>query len=1044
MQQPSTFQVYNASAGSGKTFTLVKEYLSILLTTEDVYTFQKILAITFTNKAAAEMKERVLNSLEKYSKGEEDDLLEAIITATKLDLETVKKRSAKILNAILKNYSAFAITTIDSFTHKLVKSFAYDLNLPLNFEVELDTTEILAEAVDVLLSRIGKEEKLTKLLIDFALEKVDEDKSWDISRELNEIAKVLLNEDDMPHFRNLSDKSISDFQDLKKKLIQKNIRLEDDFKSVGQEFLDALESNNLELTDFTRSIIPNFFSDLNAKGFSFSYYTRSKTVQKAIDSRKYYNKTVSTSVANKIDALESFLIDKFEKSKSIYGEYILHKLILKNITPLAVLNNINKELAIIKEENNIQLNAEFNQIIYEKIKEQPAPFIYERIGQRYQYYFIDEMQDTSVLQWLNLIPLISNALAQEDASLLLVGDGKQAIYRWRGGKAEQFINLSSGSENPFPVKKEPKNLTTNFRSFSEIIQFNNQLFQYVANYLQNPAYKELYHKGNQQEINNKIGGFVNIQFFNSDVKEENNKQYQALVLDKVLEVKKSFSLGEVCIIVRKNEDGVLLANHLSKNGIPVVSSESLLLENSAKVNFCIHFLMLLENNRDLDSLFSLLHFLHAHLAIAVSKHKFIFSLIHKSLHEIFVDLQSYVDLPDLATFYTLPLYDKVEALVRAFHLIETSDAYVQFFLDEVLEQQRKGATVADFLNFWELKKGKLSITAQENSEAVKIMTIHKSKGLEFPVVIFPSNLEITFSRFQKIWFDALSDTTGFSEFYVNYSKSTFPLINTRGEEIHKEIQEALELDTFNLLYVTCTRAVEQLHIISDLKQSRGGINENYTSGILANFMKEKGYWQENILEYSFGNKQRNSQIKKDSAEIYEQKKFITNNWKNHNLVLLASDSKLWETQQGAAIDYGNLLHQIMQEINTAKDVSPVLNRFKNSGFITKKEFVSLQSIIKQITTHKRISSYFSSAYKTYNEREIISKDKQVIIPDRLIFTGDKEVVLLDYKTGVESKKHHQQLHKYKLVLQDMGFVVKEMLLIYCNEKINLVEVSSTK
>ena len=218
MHQPSTFQVYNASAGSGKTFTLVKEYLKIILTSENIFSFQNVLAITFTNKAAAEMKERVLKSLEDFSEERENDLMPEILQETALDKSIIKQRSIKILDAILQNYSAFSITTIDSFTHKIIKSFAYDLGLPLNFEVELDAQTLLNEAVDVLISKIGTDKKLINLLIEYSLEKADDDKSWDISRDLNEFAKVLLNEDDILHFKKLSNKSLDDFITLKKKV----------------------------------------------------------------------------------------------------------------------------------------------------------------------------------------------------------------------------------------------------------------------------------------------------------------------------------------------------------------------------------------------------------------------------------------------------------------------------------------------------------------------------------------------------------------------------------------------------------------------------------------------------------------------------------------------------------------------------------------------------------------------------------------------------------------------------------------------------------
>ena len=237
MQQSSAFQVYNASAGSGKTFTLVKEYIKVLLSSENVFTFQKVLAITFTNKAAGEMKERVLSNLEDFSEGKENDLLQLILHETAIDKELIQERSQKILNAILQNYSAFSITTIDSFTHKIIKSFAHDLGLSLNFEVEMDAISLLNQAVDVLISKIGTDKKLTKLLIEYTLDKTDDDKSWDISRDLNDFARILLNEEDIKHFRTLSKKSLDDFTNLKSKLFLHQKELKNAFKKVGEDSL---------------------------------------------------------------------------------------------------------------------------------------------------------------------------------------------------------------------------------------------------------------------------------------------------------------------------------------------------------------------------------------------------------------------------------------------------------------------------------------------------------------------------------------------------------------------------------------------------------------------------------------------------------------------------------------------------------------------------------------------------------------------------------------------------------------------------------------
>ena len=1042
MQQPSIFQVYNASAGSGKTFTLVKEYLKVLLNSEDIFSFQKILAVTFTNKAAGEMKERVLSSLEDFAAGKENDLFNIIIKEIDADKPIIQQRSKKILEAILQNYAAFSITTIDSFTHKIIKSFAYDLGLPQNFEVEMDAVSLLNQAVDVLISKIGSDKKLTKLLIDYSLDKTDDDKSWDISRDLNEFAKVLLNEDDIKHFRALANKKLEDFTNLKTKLYSHQKELKEAIKNVGEAFLDLIENHGIAHKDFMRATIPKFFLDLSAKSVNIDFLKRSETIEKAIENHQYYSKTTTTAVASLIENIVPEIINLYAQSKDLYSQFLMNKLALKNIIPLAVLNNINIELEQIKEENNIRLNAEFNQLISDNIKEQPAPFIYERIGQRFQHYFIDEMQDTSELQWQNLIPLIDNALAQENSNLLLVGDGKQAIYRWRGGKAEQFIELGSPLKNPFHVKKEIQSLETNFRSYSEVINFNNSFFQHTANFIQNDSYKNLFIEGNKQFENSKKGGFVSLTFLEKEEDKDLEKlKYPKKVLEKINKLKDSFSLNEICVLTRTKKDGVAVANYLSENGVDIISSETLLIQNSLKVCFILDVLKVLQNANDEETRFEVLYFLHQHLQIKNPKHIFFKEFSKVDNQTIFESLKLYGISFEISTFYQLPFYEKIEEIIRGFNLIHTSDAYLQFFLDVVIEQQRKSTDVADFLEFWELKKDKLSIVAPGSSNAVQIMTIHKSKGLEFPVVIFPCDVNIYKQINPKVWLNELPENyDNFEELLIPYNKE-LSYVNDTGLEIYNQQREELELDNFNLLYVSLTRAVEQLYVITEMKISaKGEENTNFYSGVFINYLIQNKLWKEDVLEYYFGDEIRVSknELQSSVAEIHQ--KFISTPWQEHNVVLLAGASKLWDTNQGEAINFGNLFHEILSKIITEKDVSKIIAAYHQEGIIDKNQLLIINSTIISVVNHPKLASYFSEEVTVYNEREIVDTDNQIIIPDRLVFLGENEVVIIDYKTGNPSAENHQQLLKYERVLKTMHFKVDKKLLIYINDKIDVVEV----
>ena len=1045
MQQPSTFKVYNASAGSGKTFTIVKEYLKIVLNSEDVFSFQKVLAITFTNKAAGEMKARVLFNLEEFAEGKENDLLKIIQQEIAVDKATIIARSKKVLDAILQNYAAFSITTIDSFTHKIIKSFAYDLGLSLNFEVEMDAYSLLNEAVDLLISKIGTDNNLTKLLIDFSLEKIDDDKSWDISKDLNEFARILLNEDDNKHFRKLADKKLDDFTNLKSKLFTHQQELKKALKKIGEIGIAIINDANLEHKDFYYSLLPKHFLSLSISPEKTKFFDGNK-LKERIAENVFYSKNKSEDIKSAIESILPQLLDLYTDSEQKHQHFLLNKLTLKGTIPLAVLNHVNAELNNIKEENNIRLNAEFNQLISDNIKDQPAPFIYERIGQRFMHYFIDEMQDTSVLQWQNLIPLIDNALAQENSNLLLVGDGKQAIYRWRGGKAEQFINLGlagGNGKNPFQITKEIKELETNFRSYSEVVNFNNSFFQHTSNFLQNDGYKNLFLEGNKQQENTKKGGYVSLSFLEKEEDKEIEKlKYPKKVLEKINALKNDFSLHEICVLVRKKKDGIAVANYLSENGVDIISSETLLLKSNAKVNFIINMLQVLQSPDDEESRFEILYFLQQHLQITGTKHPFLETFAKASNEIIFEALKSYGVLFEVSTFYQLPFYEKIEEIIRGFLLVNSSDAYIQFFLDVVLEQQRKGIDVQDFLNFWEAKKEVLSIVAPESANAVQVMTIHKSKGLEFPVVIFPCNVDIYRQINPKVWLNELPvHYTNFEELLVPYNKD-LSYVNTTGLSIFNKQREALELDNFNLLYVALTRAVEQLHIITDKKLVGKNKEENlnFYSGIFINYLKNNNLWNDDLLAYSFGEKTRISKEKVENSVTETHQKFISTPWQAHNIVLLANASKLWNTVQGEAIDFGNLLHEILSKINKKQDVEKEFMAFYQQGLLNDEQNNFIRKSLLAIVNHPDLEEFFSKDVTVFNEREILTADNQIIIPDRLVFNTKNEVTIIDYKTGKPSNEHHQQLLKYENVLKSMHFTINKKLLIYINEEIDLVEV----
>ncbi|RED48720.1 UvrD-helicase domain-containing protein [Seonamhaeicola aphaedonensis] len=1038
MLKNNAFTIYNASAGSGKTFTLVKEYLKILLKSDNPLKFKHILAITFTNKAVAEMKARIIETLKQFSNKQilthPNSMFNVICDELQMAPSEIHGKSKNILDTIVFNYAAFDVSTIDGFTHKIIRTFAHDLKLPMNFEVELEQETLLNEAVDSLIARAGTDDSLTNTLVDFAIEKADDDKSWDIALDFNKIAKLLVSENDVPYIQALADKTLDDFKALKAQLKKDIIGTENAIKKHGKSVLTLIEEAGLEHKDFSYGTLPNHFKKIAKLDLDKLY--ENNLEENITERKKIYPKKLDTALANTIEEILPEIEVTYKQVKSLVYHYKFLKNFHKNITPLSVLSAINKELSLIKQEQNKMLISEFNIIISNEIKDQPTPFIYERIGEKFRHYFIDEFQDTSEKQWENLIPLIDNSLSSEHGSAMIVGDAKQAIYRWRGGKAEQFIGLFN-KDNPFNIEKTLENLPTNYRSFKEIINFNNSFFKYLSHQVfSNKAYEELYEKGGQNSFL-EDSGYVEISFLDIEKTNDINEQYCKAVLNKINTcLEAGFSLKDLCVLVRKKKEGVAVAHYLSEHQIPIVSSETLLISSSSEVNFLTDFLKLLIQPENNEIKVSVLNFL-ASLFKVNDKHNFFIEHLNLSLAQLFKSFQIY-NIYISENIVQIPLYDLVETIVRSFNLIETSNAYIQFFLDFVLEfSQKKGSDISAFLKHFEKKKDNLSIVSPKSLNAVQIMTIHKSKGLEFPVVIFPyADLDIYKEQEPKAWYQLNEEQyQGFSHTLLNYNKD-FEYYGEIGSDIFKKHQSELELDNINLLYVVLTRAIEQLFVISKIDvSSKGEVNSKKYSGLFINYLKHIGKWEASKNLYSFGSLEKTSEEEMMEDQMHINNDFISTPKESHNIKVVTKSAFLWDTKQQKAIEKGNLVHNIMALVKSKDDIDFVINKFFDESLINQSQLDNLKDTVLQIVNHPLLKEYYNSNQTVFNERDIITVDGEIHRPDRININSNNEAVIIDYKTGKEDKKHIQQLEVYQNILEKMQYTVKKKLLVYTNDNI---------
>jgi len=1052
MQKPA-FSIYDASAGSGKTYTLVKEYLKIILLSKKQDAYRNILAITFTNKAVHEMKSRVVESLTEFARenpsGKSLQLMQKISSETGLSLNAINEKAKGIIKNLIHNYAAFDISTIDKFTHKVIRSFAHDLNLPVSFDVSLDTEDLLNEAVDALISEAGNDEELTKLLVDFTMEKTDDDKSWDISRDIMETGKLILNENNREELTHFKDKKIEDFIVIKNQLAELSEQLEAETVALATEILNLIEYNGIDLSSFSRQTFPNHLLSIQQKRFN----PKNKTFHEFEDIA--INKNASDKVI-----IEALIPQLLEILRLIYKKFEarnFYQAFLKNVTPLSLLNRVGNELEKIQREQGILSISEFNKLIYDQIQNQPAPFIYERLGEKFRHFFIDEFQDTSEMQWHNLIPLIDNSLSSEDlsgerGSLMIVGDPKQSIYRWRGGKAEQFIALSKGT-NPFNnPDKRIFPLDTNWRSYSEIIGFNNDFFRFIADEFDNEDYKELYREHSYQHENDKKGGYVNISFlpkgnrseFASEISEEENTEKDILYLEAVFKTiekvkSKGFQNKDIVILTRKKIHGTEIANYLTTNGIPILSTESLLLGASSEVQSILSALYYLNNNKDLLSKAKFLYYL-ASQQDKFAIHAFISTGMQQADENDFQQwLQEFNIDFSFASIRKKSLYEAVEVIISKIIPITNRNAYVQFFLDMILEHDlKKQAGISDFLYYWNNNSEKLSIPSPEGNDAVRIMTIHKSKGLEFPVVIFPfADEDYSKGPKEKIWLNADETQFGLPKVLVDKSSA----VSTFGEEAaltyNQKKQEEL-LDDINVLYVAMTRAEEQLFVISSMvPKNKEGNYPNNMASFFIRYLESKDDFDEDKLEYAFGSAQRLSEVKEMKAKTKTIPQ-IAETLNPKNIKIAQRESLMWNTRQQKAIEYGNVIHEILSYIKTKEDISLALVKAIENGLISTGQRNIVLKTIEQIVLHAELEDFFTNGNQVLNEKNIIQKESNIIKPDRMVLTQKNEIYLLDYKTGSHQAKYTQQLENYQKAIEKMGFRVTKKALVYIGETLEVV------
>lgn len=1051
------FLVYKSSAGSGKTFTLVKEYLTMALASPGA--FRKILAITFTNKAAGEMKDRVVRYLKDIRDNQPSDMKEGsrqmfrkLKESSGMEDDLLKERAGQVLNNIIHNYSDFAISTIDSFVHRLVRSFAFDLNLPVEFEVVLDGDELLGAVIEKLLSRVGSDPDMTEILVGFIESRAEEEGSWKIERDLMKASRSLFWENTEEHLQKLRELSSSDFRKIVKKINLETAAFENKMKALGNRALELIGENDLTISSFkygTAGGIGKYFDKISRMDFTGD--DPGVRARNAMVEDDWYSKTAEPSVKSAIDNVKARLADIYREIQACREKhekrYRLLKLAGKNIYQIATLSEIEKIIDEFRQEDHIIHISEFNKRIARVVLEEPVPFIFERTGERFNHFLIDEFQDTSILQWQNLIPLIENSLSSGNLSMV-VGDTKQAIYRFRSGEVEQFARLPAlldevsgpvgDRQRVLEAHYRKENLAVNYRSSKDIVGFNNDFFSVVKDELDEGS--RVYFEDVAQAWHQENTGYVKISFLE---KEDYADNTIGSVFEEIRTLKgEGFRLRDIAVLCRSNDNASRIARHLLRNEIAVVSSESLLLSTSPEVNFLVSWLKYLQNPGPGIPMANILSYLVLNGKIPEADIRELMEISGRKRQGDQTDLTGLLESHGYGIAAGISgrsgIYDLVEQLVRVFGLHEATDPYVLFFLDTVLEQASAGLEdPGDFLDWLEVNYQKLSVVVPENIDAVRVMTIHKAKGLEFPVVIYPfADSAFKFTK-EEIWVDPGVDLLPPLRALLLPIKK--PLLETEYGHLHELERKKTVIDLLNILYVAFTRASERLYVMTKFPPDKQGPLASISS-ILRHYLKRKGIWNENLSLYEFGTRAERVTEERGFSAENRLEEFVSQNWKG-KIVLSYNSPVVWDAQDpGARIAWGNTVHEVLSRITQHGETESVLEEMNASGTIGEREKAEIGRQISAIFENREVLDLFDGSWEAFTERELIDASGTSWRPDRIL-RKDGMVKIIDFKTGKRSGEHEKQLRHYASVLRGAGYDVAGLFLLYVSGTPELVKLN---
>jgi len=1065
----SNLIIYKSSAGSGKTFTLVLEYLKILLS--NPYRYRNILAITFTNKATDEMKGRIIQTLIElatYSKEELSShvMYNALLNAFKQhDVKlprTIPQQSRVALDYILNDYTNFSVSTIESFFQRIVRSFTRELNIPLGYDIEMQQKNVLEHIIRDMLAEVGQNHRLTQLFRKFLAFNLAEDKTWNIEWVLKKLGYQIFKEQFLQLFvaKPLDQVHVNDILDFADQLQAIRSQFEQKMESWASEAIEIMEQYELDLDDFKykrKGSVPAYFYrvlDRNKK----DYDPKTRARQGCDDWGMWYSRSSS-----RIDDIEAAIASGLQEILCQMVAYYDQELktyqtasaVIATIYSFGMLYDLQQKLADYRKEHNQLIISDTAYLLSLVLTEdRDTPFIYERVGTRYEHYLLDEFQDTSDMQWKNLFPLLKESMSQakENKGIvqnMIVGDVKQSIYRWRNGNMRLLMDeVQDAVEKELRQKPLEVPLKNNWRTAKEVVAFNNRFFESSVSLLCEEfaeqaaqeikqAYANLYQHAQRDDI----PGYVQIGFEadekipESDIKISWKEKALTRTLDTINALREEgYNECDITLLVRKNAEGIMLAQWLQQAGIKVVSAESLLLRRNPKV-ICLHAL--------------LKHLVYPDDQVAIGVLSYLLMEAHQHsvlYHATFVQGASQQKLSQLlydrSYLLHLPVYECLSTLMRRLPGYEDPDAYVLSFLNAVLEYtQLNDSSITGFLEWWEDQQTNRAIASTQEQDAVQIMTIHKAKGLEFPIVIVPFadwSLKPNEGDFLWILQPTLAPYQNLNYLPVKVS----PKLADSHFEAHYEEERLLSyIDNLNLLYVAFTRPQYRLYVFTAKKDKVDSIKR--TSELISKVVEEDmvmeqltdEIWELGVKTFFAQRKSSGEPTARNLPTLTREEDAIPTKIQirfSSNAYLPIDIRK-----RNEHILAGELIHEALAFVETTSDIPTAVQHVLHKGYISWEESEFLTALLTDVVMQQAVAHWYEGEWHVKNEAEILTQTGELLRPDRVMLQ-DKQAIVIDYKTGEPHPSHAKQVRAYIAALEHMGYDPVSGYLYYLLNKVEQV------